>query len=143
MYLLDANVVSEMMKVQTLQDRAFYTWTQQQPLSDLFISSFTLSEIYAGIYTLAQGKKRAALYGAIKRIEQLFDAAIVPFDKASAEQFGVVRERTKRSGLSMDMADSYYLAAAERNAAVVVTRNVKHFLGRTELELLNPWQALT
>lgn len=142
MYLLDANVVSEMMKGQEQQDRAFYDWTTQQTASDFYISSFTLSEIYQGVYILPPGKRRAALYQAIKDIEHLFDTAIVPFDKASAERFGMIRERTKASGLTIDIADSYYLAAAEQNMAIIVSRNIKHFAGRTELELVNPWHHI-
>ena len=141
MYLLDANVLSEMMKAQSLQNPQFYIWTQQQDLSRLFISSFSLSEIYQGICVLPQGKRRTALYRAIKHIEVLFKSAIVQFDKESAEQFGVVRERTRASGLNIDMADSYFLAAAERNGLALVSRNVKHFAERTELELVNPWQT--
>ena len=141
MYLLDTNVLSEMMKRPSLQNAAFRTWSMGQRPGELFISSFSLSELYSGIYRLPRGKKRDMLYRTVKQIEASFSTRILAFDETSAEQFGIIRERTERSGLSMDVADSYYLAAAEQHAATLVTRNTKHFVGRTELELINPWET--
>ena len=141
MYLLDSNILSEMMKSIDRQHPNFYTWAKEQHREQLFISSFTLSEIYQGIYRLPQGKRRAALYQALKHVERIFANTLLTFDTMSAEYFGIVRERSASLGLSMDVADSYFLAVAERYAMTLVTRNTKHFIGCTHLAILNPFDS--
>ena len=137
--LLDANVLSELMKAPQRQHAEVKVWTKTQQVHEQFVSSFTLSEIYQGIYALPGGKRRNELYRSLKNLEQLFSANILNFDRQSAEQVGVIWERIKKAGLPMDQADLYTLAVAERYNLSLVTRNLKHFRGRTSLSLINPF----
>lgn len=130
-----------MMKPWEKQNASFQNWASAQSAADFRLCTFSLTEIYQGIYLLAEEQRKTALYADIKAIESAFEGKILGFDAACAEQFGVIIARTQKQGLAMDAADALFLAVAERFNLSIVTRNQKHFEGRTELALLNPFDS--
>jgi predicted nucleic acid-binding protein len=139
--LLDTNILSEMMKGKDEQNPQFKQWANNHSIEHLKICTFSLAEIYWGIYKLDEGAKRTRLYSAVKRLEQEFTGQILGFDADCAENYGRIRNKAQKQGLAMDAADALFLAVAERFNLSIVTRNQKHFEGRTELALLNPFDS--
>ena len=76
----------------------------------------------------------------LSEIKEGFLGRIPDFDYASAMRFGVVVNRSNRLGLSMHPIDAFLLAVAERHELSLVTRNIKHFEKRTEINLVNPFR---
>ena len=137
MYLLDTNVISELMK--TSRNTGLVNWLKTVAFSDLYLSTITIAEIANGVEKLEHGKKQELLREGLARIKEGFLERILDFDYLSALQFGIVSNRAKKSGLNMHPFDALLLATAERYKLGLVTRNIKHFEKRTEIFLFNPF----
>ena len=72
MILLDTNIISEFMRP-TPQTQVMQ-WLHQQALTDLFISSVTVTEVMYGLNRLPEGKRKQSL---LLQFQQLLDQAIV------------------------------------------------------------------
>ena len=136
-YLLDTNIVSDPLRPQP--SAAITEWVQGQAASDLFISTFTVAEIWRGVLERVPGRKRRQLeawFTGPVGPQALFQGRMLPFDfAASLEWARLMAEGTAagrpRSGLDMIIA-----AVAAANDCVVVTVNQRHFEGA--VEFVNP-----
>jgi predicted nucleic acid-binding protein len=136
-YLLDTNVISDALKPRP--NPAITTWVGNQASTDLFISTFTVAELWRGILERAPGRRRHQLetwFIGATGPQALFAERILPFDRTAAMQWArIMAEGTAigrpRSGLDMIIA-----AIAAASGCVVVTANERHFGG--VVELLNP-----
>ncbi len=135
-YLLDTNVVSAL-RVRG-RDRSVEAWAGLVPVSDQFVSAFTIAEIERGVI----GKERSdAEQGAVLRrwfeenVLPTFADRVLPFDLSAARVLAGYRVPEHAP-----FDDALIAAVAESAEMTVVTRNTKHFepLG---VRCLNPWDT--
>ena len=138
MYLLDTNIISELMKKEI--DEAVENWFNHINLSDTRISDISMAELYRGYARLEEGKRKKSILKNLQKIELDFQNQLLPFDTASAKHYGDLSARTEQQGLSMDAFDGLLLAVAETHELTIVTRNSKHFENRTKRTIINPFE---
>jgi hypothetical protein len=85
--------------------------------AQLYISSVTVAELYAGVREGAERVKLDAFIGAF---------AIVPVEREIAVKGGLYRRDFGKSH-NVGLADALIAATAERKQATLVTLNKKHF----------------
>lgn len=133
-YLLDTNVVSAL-RVRG-RNPAVETWANSVPVTDQFVSAFTIAEIERGV--LAKERTDATQGAVLRRWFQenvlpAFANRVLPFDLAAARILAAYRVPEHAP-----LDDALIAAVAEAADMVLVTRNIKHFepLG---VACLNPW----
>lgn len=139
MVLLDTNILSELMKAEI--DKNVEDWFSTINLQDTRISDISLAELYRGYARLDEGKKKTTILANLTRIELSYKNQTIPFDTACAKRNGATSARNERQGLSLDAFDGMLLAVAEQHSLDIVTRNKKHFEGRTTRKIINPFEA--
>ena len=136
MFLLDANVLSEMQKLSS--NVGVVSFLQSTPATQLFISSTTLSELSYGIYKLDKGKKQTGLLHNLTSLRASFAGRILPYSEAVALRYGELTAQQEKRGLNDDVFDTMLIAQALIERMSVVTRNRKHFENRG-IKVLNPF----
>jgi len=138
-YLLDTNIVSEASRPRPSASVA--SWIQDQPDSDLFISTLTIAEIWRGVLETASGRRRRNLeawFGGAEGLASLFSGRILPFDERAAMEWARIMAAGTAVGRPRSPIDMIIAATAAANACIVVTVNERHF--RNVVEFLNPTQ---
>ena len=116
-YMLDADTVSYALRG---QGQVAARLLEHQP-SDVCISAITLAELNFG----ADVKRSLKIRRAIRAFTR--DVAVVPFDEASAERFGVVAAALSSRGRPIGVYDTLVAAQALSMGLTVVTNNTRHF----------------
>ena len=116
-YMLDADTVSYALRG---HGQVGTRLLEHQP-SEVCISAITLAELNFG----AQAKRSQKIRNAIRRFTS--DIAVVPFDEASAERFGVVAATLATRGQPIGLYDTLVAAQALSLGLTVVTNNTRHF----------------
>ena len=116
-YMLDADTVSYALRG---HGQVGTRILEHQP-SEVCISAITLAELNFG----AQAKRSQKIRNAIRRFTS--DIAVVPFDEASAEKFGVVAAALATRGQPIGLYDTLVAAQALSLGLTVVTSNTRHF----------------
>jgi len=116
-YMLDADTVSYALRG---HGQVGIRLLEHQP-SEVCISAITLAELNFG----AQAKRSQKIRRAILRFTH--DIAVVPFDEASAERFGVVATALAARGQPIGLYDTLVAAQALSLGLTVVTNNTRHF----------------
>lgn len=139
MFLLDANVGSELRKVRLGKaDIHVAAWADSVDASELFLSAITVQELEIGVLL---AERRDVAQGAVLRswlmrqVLPAFRDRILTVDTVVAQQsarFHVPDPRPVRDGL--------IAATALVHRMTVVTRNVGDF-APTGVATLNPWEA--
>lgn len=136
-FLVDTNVISELQKGERAHP-GVRAWMRSRPISDLFLSVVTLSEIETGILLLARKDARQAEGLRLwfdTRVRRQFAGRIIGIDETIALRCAPMHVPNKRP-----YADSLIAATAQVHDLVVATRNTRHFepLG---VRLVDPWTA--
>lgn len=135
-YVLDANVVSAL-RVRG-RNPAVEDWAASVPVTDLFVTAMTISEIERGVI----GRERTdPAQGAVlrrwfeERVLPAFADRVLPFDLAAARILA-----TYRVPEHAPLDDPLIAAIAQAAGMIVVTRNARHFepLGVASLD---PWRV--
>lgn len=136
--LLDANVISELMRSQP--DQAVMEWFVKRTADVFFVSAITQAEILLGISLLPAGKRRDALATAAEEMfAQDFAGRCLPFDEAA--KYAVVVSGRRRGGQAISTEDAMIASIALSNDCSLATRNIKDFTNIHGLTLYNPWQT--
>ena len=137
-YLLDTNVVSELMKPRPA--RAVAEWIETTPEDLLYLSVITIGEIRKGIDLLDENEpKRAALQSWLDRDVRIrFAGRLLPFDAGAAERWGQVEAFAQRQRLTIPTIDAQLAATALHHGLTFATRNTSH-VRVTAVPLINPW----
>jgi len=135
MFLLDTNVVSEMMKQEP--DRQVRRWFMQHRSNDMYISAITIGETVYGFHKMPDGKKKDRLsnWFEVEFLEWINDR-IFPLGESVLRDWAVV----KAGNRTLPVVDSLIAATAIAAGATIVTRNVKDFEGIEGLAVINPWE---
>ena len=139
-YLLDTNVISELMKRQPARSVAEWIAATSEDL--LYLSVITIGEIRKGIDLLDENEpKRAALQSWLDRdLRVRFAGRLLPFDEGAAERWGQVEAFAARQRLTLPTIDAQLAATALHHGLTFVTRNTAH-VRVTGVPLFNPWTS--
>ncbi|MCR4741772.1 MAG: PIN domain-containing protein [Treponema sp.] len=122
-YLLDTNIISEPTKVSP-SEKVIRKLADN--LDHSCISSITWAEVLSGVKTLAQGKRRNALFDYyVENVQKLYE--IIPFDSSSANVYSDLYERLKSKGKPAQTFDLMIASIAIANNLILVTRNLSDF----------------
>ena len=134
MFVLDTNVVSELMR--PAPHPAVFAWVAAQPRASLYTTSVTRAEILSGIGIMPEGRRRAALS----------DAAAAMFDEdlrgRAADRYAEITVSRRQAGAPIHTFDALIAATALVARAAMVTRDTDGFAG-CGLTLVNPWEGGT
>ncbi len=116
-------------------------WIDEIQLNKIRISDISWAELYRGYAKLSDGKKKLDILTNLTRIEISFKQQTLAFDTNCAKSYGRLSARNEKQGLAMEAFDSMLLAVAENFDLAIVTRNLKHFKGRTKQMIINPFEV--
>lgn len=137
-YVLDTNVLSEVMKAEA--HPAVATWLRACPPEAMFTTAISRSEIIYGIRRLPDGAKRYRLdRAALAMFAQEFNGRVLSFDAQAADIYADLRIARAKGGRPLATEDGMIAAIAKTQDATVVTRDVGGFEG-CGITLINPWE---
>ena len=137
MFLLDTNVVSELMRKSA--DPAVEAWVRGQPVEELFFSAVGEAELRYGAALLAAGRRRNTLISAIESmLRAAFEQRILPFDSDAAVVYADIASARRAAGRPVPTADCQIAAIARSRGMAVATRNVRDFVDMG-IDVIDPW----
>jgi toxin FitB len=135
--LLDTNVVSELLRPRP--DDNVLVWFEANAILPMYISAITEAELWLGVYSLPEGKRRNAIESDITEIlRQDFAGHILQFDSKAALVFGQLYGKRKTLGRPISREDCQIASIAQVNRFSLATKNVSDF-EHCNLTLVNPW----
>ena len=138
-YLLDTNIVSELVK--PTPNPQVVQWMRNQQAASLFLSVLTLMEIRQGINRMAQGQRRTQLSLWLENeLPKRFLGRILPVDTIVADRCGQLCAHRLDVGHAMELADGLIVATSIVHQLTLVTRNMDDFK-YLDVLLLNPWEV--
>ena len=140
-WLLDTNVVSEMMRPRPEPRVAAFL----DSIADegLGLSSVTIWEVLDGIGRINPGRRRRDLADRFQDLlDELFEDRIIGWSQADAQACARIMEDRRRRGEPLDdhVPDAFLAAAAATRGLAIVTRNTGEFRN-TGIETVDPWPA--
>jgi toxin FitB len=138
-YVLDTNVISELMRAEP--DPVVFAWIAAQPRTALYTTSLTHAEVLAGIAIMPEGRRRSALAETAELMfGEEFRDRILPFTADAAKAYARIFASRRQTGKPIETADLIVAATVHAYNAVVVTRDLGGFEG-CGLTLINPWEG--
>jgi len=138
-YLLDTNVVSELMRPEP--SPAVLAWIDAAGVAALAISAVSCWEIRCGLALLPEGKRRNDLTRSFDGlVAELFGAGVLDFTAAAAERCASIMARKRALGEPLDehLPDAMIAGIGAAAGLTVATRNRAEFRN-CGLTLINPW----
>jgi predicted nucleic acid-binding protein len=137
-FLLDTNVISETTKRKPAP--AVLEWVAGQSVDTLYTASLAIAEIRSGIDRVVDPNRRSDLARWLaQKVRPFFAARIIEPDEACWMAMLTILGRAKEHRRTLPISDLIFAATAERHDMVVVTRNVRDFVG-SGVRVLDPWQ---
>ena len=133
-FLLDSNVVSEVIKPQPEPRVVSFLASQ----ADLWLSVLVLHEAHYGLGLLPPGRRPEGLQSALSAVISRFEDRILPVNESAAVHAARLRVRARGSGRVLNLADALIAGTAVAHELIVVTRNVKDFDG-LGIDVFDPW----
>lgn len=134
-YLLDTNVISELVRKQPNEQVQAKV---QTTIGSVAIASVTWHEVQYGVQRLAPSRRRSRIEAYFANVET--QMPILPYNQAAAEWFARERARLSKIGRPASYADGQIAAVAAVNHLIVVTRNVADFADFASITVEN-WFA--
>jgi predicted nucleic acid-binding protein len=136
-YLLDTNIISELMR--KVPNSNVVDWLDEQLVDDLAISVITIAEIKLGIALLPDGKRRNSLGKMANEMLQEFVNRQYDFGSLAAIEYADIVSDCTRKGREISTEDAQIASISRAHNAVLVTRNIKDFEIIENLKLHNPF----
>jgi predicted nucleic acid-binding protein len=139
-FLLDTNVVSELMKPRP--NRRVVAWVDATAETLMHLSVITIGEVRKGIDLLRDDDpRRAALQSWLDRDVRIrFAGRLLTFDDGVAERWGQLEAVAKKRRLTLPTIDAQLAATALHHGLTFVTRNTAD-VGSTRVPVFDPWNA--
>ena len=138
-YLLDTNVISELVK--PAPDANVVAWVRATEETCLYLSVLSFGEIRRGIELLPEGLRRERLRRWLEiELTDRFEGRVLGIDRRVAEIWGVIMARGAEASRRLPSIDTLIAATAERHGMVVVTRNLRDF-AYALVASVSPWEA--
>lgn len=139
-FLLDTNVISELMKARP--SGRVVEWVDATPEDLFYLSVITIGEIRKGIDLLDEtDPKRAALQSWLNRdLRVRFAGRWLPFDESVAERWGHLEAVARRQRVTLPTIDAQLAATALHHGLTFVTRNTAD-IRSTGVPVFNPWHG--
>jgi predicted nucleic acid-binding protein len=116
MILLDANVISELMRPRP--EARVEAWLAAQSPADCFLSAITEAELRYGIEILPSGQRRQQFQIALTgTLEVDLAGRILSFDSAAANAYATIADR-RQAGRPISQMDAQIAAIARSTGAV-------------------------
>lgn len=139
MFVLDTNVVSELMR--PAPDPAISSWVAERATSSLFLTAVTEAELRFGLAVMPPGKRRDSLREDLERmLDTGFAKRILPFDSDAARAYAEIAAARRGIGRPIGQADGQIAAIARARGMAVATRNVRDF-AEMGIDIFNPWDG--
>ena len=139
MFILDTNVVSELMR--PTPDPVIESWFAEHATSSLFLTAVSEAELRFGLAVMPIGKRREGLASALRRVlETGFANRILPFDSSAARAYAEIAAARRRVGRPIPVADCQIAAIARSRDMAVATRNVRDFED-AGIDISDPWKG--
>ena len=138
-WLLDTNVVSEMMRRNP--EPNVIGFLDRLAGDGIGLASITVWEILNGIALLDPGRRRDDLAERFHALlDELFADRVLDWTPADARTCARIMEEKRRRGEPLDahLPDAFLAAAALRRGLTIITRNVRHFRN-TGVQTVDPW----
>lgn len=136
-FLLDTNVISELMKARP--HRRVAAWVESTAEALLHLSVITIGEVRKGIDLLDDEPTRAAWQSWLDHdVKVRFADRLLPFDEGVAERWGHIEAVAKRRRLTLSTIDAQLAATALHHGLTFVTRNSTD-IKPTGVPSFNPW----
>jgi toxin FitB len=139
MIVVDTKVVSELMR--PVPDRAVVEWVSSAG-PELCTTAVTVAEVRYGLERLAEGRRKDRLRAVADEVFTVFSDYVLPFDAEAAEQYALIVSHCHGIGRPIEGFDAQIAAICRTHAAVLATRNVKHFR-EAGIDLIDPWLPRT
>jgi predicted nucleic acid-binding protein len=138
-FLLDTNVVSELMKPRP--SRKVIAWVEGTAEALMHLSVITIGEVRKGIDLLDDDDpRRAALQGWLDRDVRIrFAGRLLAFDDGVSERWGHLEALAKKRRLTLPTIDAQLAATALHHGLTFVTRNTAD-IAPTGVPLFDPWK---
>jgi predicted nucleic acid-binding protein len=133
-YLLDTNVISEIMTTEPNQ-RVIDFLAQ---IKESYLSVITLHELHYGLQLLPEGQRRNTIAHKLQSLLTHYNDYIIPVNQAIALQAAVLRADAKQEGRIVHLADALIASTAKVNNWIVATRNTNDFID-SGVEIIDPW----
>ena len=138
-YLLDTNFVSELKRPNP--SHRVLNFLTISNLDHLYISTINLVEIRFGIETSNDPLRSAELEVWLEgELRPMFEGRILEVTEEIMLRWRFLIEKGRKAGRTYSQPDLIIAAMALEHDMVLVTRNIKDFVGM-DMKLLNPWDA--
>lgn len=138
-YLLDANVISELMR--PAPNESVLAWLDGAGVKSLATASPVIWEVRYGLATMPEGRRQAGLEEKFEELlDSLFSERIAVFRVEEAVACADIMAAKRALGESLDghLPDAMIAACAITSGLAAVTRNEMEFRN-TGVEIVNPW----
>lgn len=138
-FLLDTNVISELMKPRP--SRNVIAWTDDTPEALMHLSVITIGEVRKGIDLLRDDDpRRAALQSWLDRDVRIrFAGRLLAFDDGVAERWGQLEAVARKRRLTWPTIDAQLAATALHHGLTFVTRNTAD-IAPMGVPVFDPWK---
>lgn len=135
-YLLDTNVISELVK-QT-PNPIVLNWMDSIDNEKFYISVITLGEIRKGVAVIQNPERLEKISHWLEiELPAYFEERILNIDAKVADSWG--RLQSKNKGYILPAIDGLIAATAYVHNLTLITRNTKDFINAS-IALINPWE---
>jgi predicted nucleic acid-binding protein len=138
MFVLDTNILSEMMHLSRVPEVA--VWVEGQDEDLLFTTAISHAEIFSGLAVMADGRRRRELEKTAHEMFEEFEGRILPFDTDAATAYAELFAMRRQAGRPAAPLDLMIASIARSHGASMVTRDGGDFEG-CGLTVINPWDA--
>jgi tRNA(fMet)-specific endonuclease VapC len=138
-YILDTNVISELIKKQP--NPQVVQWIDEQEPGRMYLSVVTIGELQKGIAKLSSSERKITLQSWLDTDLRLrFDNRILELTVPVMIQWGKLVGLLEPQGRVLSAFDSLIAATCLHHQSTLVTRNEDDFRG-TGVTIINPWSS--
>jgi toxin FitB len=139
MFVLDTNILSAMMRLQS--EPVVAAWISAQPAELLFTTSLSQAEVLSGLAIMPNGRRRSDLEAAARLMFlEDFEGRVLPFDMKAAAAYADIFAGRRRAGRPASTIDLMIASIARSHGASMVTGDTGGFED-CGVPLVNPWET--